>query len=188
MPKGYVIARVDMTNPEAYARYAAAAGKAIADHGGRPLARGGRSEALEGKARARNVVLEFESYDAARRYYYSEQYQAAQGAARRRGGNRNGSGRGSVRNAEGLLDRACRRPRPRGLQAIRRRKRVGVRQIRRALPGARRQACRRQGQGGAAQGRDRVSATTRPRSPATSSEEYRRADEVPRRGHARPIS
>ena len=46
-------------------------------HGGKPLARGGRSEALEGKARARNVVLEFESYDAARLYFHSEQYQAA---------------------------------------------------------------------------------------------------------------
>ncbi|HEY1781749.1 MAG TPA: DUF1330 domain-containing protein [Roseiarcus sp.] len=77
MPKGYVIARVDVTDPEAYARYAAAAGRAIAEHGGKPLARGGRSEALEGKARARNVVLEFESYDAARAYYHSEQYQAA---------------------------------------------------------------------------------------------------------------
>ena len=77
MPKGYVISRVDITNPDAYARYAAAATKAIADHGGRILARGGRFEALEGKARARNVVLEFESYDAARRYYQSEQYQAA---------------------------------------------------------------------------------------------------------------
>ena len=66
MPRGYVIARVDMANPDAYARYAAAATKAIADHGGKPLACGGRSEALEGKARARNVVLEFENYDAAR--------------------------------------------------------------------------------------------------------------------------
>jgi uncharacterized protein (DUF1330 family) len=66
MPKGYVISRVDITNPDAYARYAAAATKAIADHGGKPLACGGRSEALEGKARARNVVLEFENYDAAR--------------------------------------------------------------------------------------------------------------------------
>ncbi len=79
MPKGYVISRVDITNPEAYARYAAAATKAIADHGGKPLARGGRCEALEGKARARNVVLEFESYEAARRYFYSEQYRAARG-------------------------------------------------------------------------------------------------------------
>ncbi len=77
MPKGDIIARVDVTNPDAYARYATAATRAIADHGGKPLARGGRSEALEGKARARNVVLEFESYDAARRYFHSEQYQAA---------------------------------------------------------------------------------------------------------------
>jgi uncharacterized protein (DUF1330 family) len=86
MPKGYIISRVDITDPEAYARYAAAATKAIADHGGKPLARGGRSEALEGAARARNVVLEFEDYEAARRYYHSEQYQAAKalraGAAR----------------------------------------------------------------------------------------------------------
>jgi uncharacterized protein (DUF1330 family) len=77
MPKGYIITRVDVTNPEAYARYAQAATKAIADHGGTILARGGRSEALEGKARARNVVLEFKSYEAARRYFHSEQYQAA---------------------------------------------------------------------------------------------------------------
>jgi uncharacterized protein (DUF1330 family) len=77
MPKGYVISRVDILNPEAYARYAAAAIKAITDHGGKVLARGGRSEALEGKARARNVVLEFESYDAARAHFHSGQYQAA---------------------------------------------------------------------------------------------------------------
>jgi uncharacterized protein (DUF1330 family) len=77
MPKGYVISRVDVSDPEAYARYIAAGSKAIAEHGGKPLARGGRSEALEGKARARNVVIEFESYGEARRYFYSEQYQAA---------------------------------------------------------------------------------------------------------------
>ncbi len=77
MPKGYVIARVDILDPEAYARYAAAATKAIAANGGRALARGGRHEALEGKARARNVVLEFDSCDAARAYYVSDEYQAA---------------------------------------------------------------------------------------------------------------
>jgi uncharacterized protein (DUF1330 family) len=77
MPKGYVIARVDILDPEAYGRYAAEATKAIAAHGGRALARGGRYEALEGQARARNVVLEFDNYDAARAYYYSAEYQAA---------------------------------------------------------------------------------------------------------------
>ena len=59
MPKGYVIARSDIKNAEAYAKYAEAAAKAMARHGAKPLARGGRSEALEGPARKRNVVLEF---------------------------------------------------------------------------------------------------------------------------------
>ena len=77
MPKGYVISRVDILNPDAYARYIEAGTAAIKAHGGKPLVRGGRHEALEGKARARNVVLEFESYDAARAYFHSEQYQAA---------------------------------------------------------------------------------------------------------------
>ena len=77
MPKGYIISRVDVTDPEAYARYVAAGTKAIAAHGGRPLARGGRHEALEGKARARNVVIEFDSYEAARAYFHSAEYQAA---------------------------------------------------------------------------------------------------------------
>src|SRR6202020_944528 len=77
MPKGYVISRVDITNPDAYARYAAAATKAIADHGGKPLARGGPSEALGGQARAPNVGLEFRYYEASRRYFHSEQYQVA---------------------------------------------------------------------------------------------------------------
>jgi uncharacterized protein (DUF1330 family) len=77
MPKGYVISRVDVKDPTAYARYAEAATKAIAAHGGRQLVRGGRHEALEGKARARNVVLEFDSYEKARAYFNSPEYQAA---------------------------------------------------------------------------------------------------------------
>ena len=77
MPKGYVISRVDIKDPEAYARYAAAATKVIAAHGGKALARGGRHEALEGPTRARNVVLEFDSYDAARAYFDSAEYQSA---------------------------------------------------------------------------------------------------------------
>jgi uncharacterized protein (DUF1330 family) len=77
MPKGYIISRVDIKDPEAYAKYREASTKAIAAHGGKPLARGGRYEELEGKARARNVVLEFESFEAAKTYYYSPEYQAA---------------------------------------------------------------------------------------------------------------
>jgi len=77
MPKGYIISRVDVKDPEAYAKYVAASTKAIATYGGKPLARGGRFEELEGRTRARNVVLEFESFEAAHRYYHSPEYQAA---------------------------------------------------------------------------------------------------------------
>jgi uncharacterized protein (DUF1330 family) len=77
MAKGYLIARVDITDPKTYAAYAQVAGQAIASLGARVLARGGRFEALEGSARARNIVMEFDSYDAARAFYFSPEYSAA---------------------------------------------------------------------------------------------------------------
>ena len=40
MPKGYVIARVTVTNPVAYAEYAKGATETIRQYGGRPLVRG----------------------------------------------------------------------------------------------------------------------------------------------------
>jgi uncharacterized protein (DUF1330 family) len=77
MPKAYVVARVTVTDPQAYAEYAKDATEAIRKYGGRPLARGGTYEALEGEARSRNVILEFESFEQAKRYYHSAEYQAA---------------------------------------------------------------------------------------------------------------
>lgn len=77
MPKAYLIARVTVTDPDAYAEYAKGASEAMRKYSGRPLARGGAYEALEGEARPRNVVIEFESLDQARRYYHSPEYQAA---------------------------------------------------------------------------------------------------------------
>ena len=80
MPKGYMIAHVTVTDPDQYAVYAKMAGEAIRLHGGKPLARGGRYETMEGQSRARNVVLEFESYDKALAYVRSPEYQAAKTA------------------------------------------------------------------------------------------------------------
>ena len=77
MPKAYIVARVTVTDPEAYAEYAKGATEAIRKYSGRPLARGGAHEALEGEARARNVIIEFESLEQAKRYYHSPEYQAA---------------------------------------------------------------------------------------------------------------
>ena len=77
MPKGYWIARIDVTDPEAYKSYIAAATPAYQKYGAKFLIRGGRSEAVEGTARGRNVVIEFESYDTALACYRSPEYQAA---------------------------------------------------------------------------------------------------------------
>ncbi len=76
MAKGYWIGRVDVTDPEGYARYVAANGAAFAQFGARFLIRGGRFEAVEGSARARNVVIEFPSYQAALECYNSPEYAA----------------------------------------------------------------------------------------------------------------
>lgn len=77
MPKAYVIAHIDVTDPEAYAAYMKASSAAMQAHGARILARGGRAETREGHGRARNVLVEFDSYDAARAFYDSAQYQLA---------------------------------------------------------------------------------------------------------------
>jgi len=77
MPTALWIAHVEVTDPEAYGRYAAGAGPAIAAHGGIFLARGGRYVQLEGLDRARNVVARFPSLEAAVACYNSPGYQAA---------------------------------------------------------------------------------------------------------------
>ena len=46
-------------------------------YGGNPIVRGGRIEVVEGEGRARNVVIEFASFDAARAYAHSAEYAAA---------------------------------------------------------------------------------------------------------------
>lgn len=75
--RGYVIARIDIKDPKGYETYAQLATAAIVKYGGRLLVRGGRHEAMDGDARARNVVIEFESFERAREYYMSPEYQLA---------------------------------------------------------------------------------------------------------------
>ncbi|UIJ36509.1 DUF1330 domain-containing protein [Allobranchiibius sp. GilTou73] len=77
MAKGYWIGRIDVTDPDRYAEYAAANGAAYAAYGGRLLVRAGDFKAVEGAARSRNVVIEFPSYDQALACYRSDLYQAA---------------------------------------------------------------------------------------------------------------
>ena len=77
MAKGYVIARAIVTNPTAWSEYAQKATAASEAYGGKYLVRGGRCEIAEGEGRARNVVIEFESFEAARSYAHSAEYAEA---------------------------------------------------------------------------------------------------------------
>ena len=74
---GYVMMHAEVTDPEEYEQFKIAAARAVEDHGGRFLARGGASTALEGDFRSRVVLLEFPSYDDALTFYRSEAYRAA---------------------------------------------------------------------------------------------------------------
>ena len=77
MPTALWIAHVHVTDAEAYGKYAALAGPAIAAHGGYFLARSGRYVQLEGNDRARNVVARFPSLEKAVECYHSAAYQSA---------------------------------------------------------------------------------------------------------------
>ena len=77
MPKGYWIARVDVMDPEKYKAYVAANAQAFKKYGARFLVRAGRFENPEGSSRARNIVIEFPSYEAALDCWESPEYQEA---------------------------------------------------------------------------------------------------------------
>jgi uncharacterized protein (DUF1330 family) len=72
----YVIVELEVTDPDEYAAYGKLAEASVARHGGRFIVRGGAHEVIEGNWAPRMIVLEFESLDAVRTWYRSEDYQA----------------------------------------------------------------------------------------------------------------
>ncbi len=70
----YVIAQIEVTDPDKFGAYRELVPAIIEAHGGRYLARGGRMEVVEGTSPERIVVLEFPSYEAALGWYKSEDY------------------------------------------------------------------------------------------------------------------
>ncbi len=75
---GYIIARVNVTDPEKYQDYTAVSPGLIAKYGGRFIVRGGETATLEGPEETnRIVVVEFESFEQAKAMYESVEYQAA---------------------------------------------------------------------------------------------------------------
>lgn len=82
MPKGYLIAHVNITDANAYAIYSKAAGEAIASFAAnhvapKVIAVSGRHEHVEGETHTKHMVIEFDSFADAKAFYESPEYQAA---------------------------------------------------------------------------------------------------------------
>jgi uncharacterized protein (DUF1330 family) len=76
-PKGYVVAEITVTDPQAYKQYAAAVPAIAAKFSGKYLVRAGQTVAVEGDPPSgRIVVIEFESLAAARSFEDSAEYRA----------------------------------------------------------------------------------------------------------------
>ena len=77
MPVAYIIVDSQISDPERFKAYMAAAPVAVAAHGGEYLARGGRLATLEGDWQpTRITLLRFPSFEAAQAFYDAEQYRA----------------------------------------------------------------------------------------------------------------
>jgi uncharacterized protein (DUF1330 family) len=72
----YLIARVEVLDPDAYKLYTARSPGAVAAHGGRFIVRAGPVETLEGPEESRRlVVIEFPNREAATKFYHAADYQ-----------------------------------------------------------------------------------------------------------------
>ncbi|MBN8919648.1 MAG: DUF1330 domain-containing protein [Rhizobiales bacterium] len=74
---GYLIANLDVHDPDMFAKYRDQVTPLIARFGGRYLIRGGELEHVEGHMPVKRlVVLEFPTLDAARTFYESPDYES----------------------------------------------------------------------------------------------------------------
>jgi uncharacterized protein (DUF1330 family) len=74
MPKGYMIT---VTDPERYAVYARQANILFSAEGAKLIGKPNTCVVLEGRAREKTLVFEFQSADDAKAFYASPGYQAA---------------------------------------------------------------------------------------------------------------
>ncbi len=72
----YILAEIEIEDPETYDRYRSRTPEIVRRHGGHFRIRGGDAELLEGNASAsRLVLIEFPDRETARRFYRSPEYQ-----------------------------------------------------------------------------------------------------------------
>lgn len=75
---GYVVAQVNIEDPEQYGEYKKLVAATVEAHGGKFLVRGGDTEVLEGAwSDGRFVIIEFDNVDQAKEWWSSEAYESA---------------------------------------------------------------------------------------------------------------
>lgn len=72
----YVIAGINVTDPDDYINYASQTVESAEKAGGRFLVKGGEQHILEGAVPGRHAVIEFPSKQAALDWYHSDEYKA----------------------------------------------------------------------------------------------------------------
>ena len=76
MPKGYLVAHLEVHDPEGFAKYREKVAATVAQYGGSYIVRGGTMEMVEGNSLPpRTVILEFPSLAQAKEWYNSPEYQ-----------------------------------------------------------------------------------------------------------------
>jgi uncharacterized protein (DUF1330 family) len=74
----YIVAEIEVTDAVAYEEYRRQAPPSIAQYGGKYIVRGGHTETLEGEwLPKRIVILEFPSFEQAKKWWASPEYAAA---------------------------------------------------------------------------------------------------------------
>ena len=78
MNKGYIVCVYEIIkDDEALKNYAIKARAAVEKYNGKFLIRGGKNIVTEGKNFVRTVVIEFDSFEKVKDFFYSPEYQAA---------------------------------------------------------------------------------------------------------------
>jgi uncharacterized protein (DUF1330 family) len=81
---GYVIAEVEVTDPQQFEEYRKMVPATVEKYGGRFVVRGGSTETLEGQwAPKRLVIIQFDSVERAKQWWASEDYREAKALRQR---------------------------------------------------------------------------------------------------------
>ena len=78
MSKGYIVCVYEsIEDDEALKNYAIKARRAVEKYDGKFLVRSGKNIVTEGKNFVRTVIIEFDSFEKTKNFFYSSEYQAA---------------------------------------------------------------------------------------------------------------